>query len=57
MLGEDGLTPLGHASSQRLIAARRDLLAELVAEPAADRRPELDALIERLARELVGERP
>jgi predicted MarR family transcription regulator len=57
--GEDGaaLTPLGTATGDRLLAARRDLLSELVAEERADRPPELEALIRRLSRELVGERP
>ncbi len=57
LLEEAELTALGHASSQRLLAARRELLVELVHDPAPDRRPELDALVTRLARELVGERP
>lgn len=51
------LTPLGVATADRLLAARRDLLAELMAEDGAARPPELDALLRRLSVELVGERP
>jgi hypothetical protein len=58
--GDEGapeLTPTGRALTDQLVAARRDLLAEAVADESADRRPEVDALLRRLARELVGERP
>jgi hypothetical protein len=50
-------TPAGRALTDQVVAARRDLLAELVADEAVDRRPEVDDLLRRLARELVGERP
>lgn len=58
--GEDGaatLTPAGRALADQLLAARRDLLSDTLADPAADRRPEVHVLLERLSRELVGERP
>jgi EmrB/QacA subfamily drug resistance transporter len=55
--GAAALTPLGVATGDRLLAARRELLAELVADEAAERPPELEALLRRLSRELVGERP
>jgi EmrB/QacA subfamily drug resistance transporter len=58
--GEEGareLTPAGRALTDQVVSARRDLLAEAVADESADRRPEVDALLQRLARELVGERP
>jgi hypothetical protein len=51
------LTPAGRALTDQVVAARRDLLAEAVADESADRRPEVDGLLRRLARELVGERP
>ena len=51
------LTPTGRALTDQVVAARRDLLAEAVADESADRRPEVDALLRRLARELAGERP
>jgi EmrB/QacA subfamily drug resistance transporter len=57
LLGEDGLTEQGHASSRQLLTARRDLLADVVDEPGRERPPELQALVERLARDLVGEPP
>jgi len=50
-------TPAGRALTDQVVAARRDLLAELVADDTVDRRPEVDDLLRRLARELVGERP
>jgi EmrB/QacA subfamily drug resistance transporter len=53
-------TPAGRAHTDQVVAARRDLLAELVAEDhgeRVERRPEIDDLLRRLARELVGERP
>ena len=51
------LTPAGQARTDQLVAARRDELADVVARYDPDRRPELDALLRRLSRELVGERP
>jgi EmrB/QacA subfamily drug resistance transporter len=55
--GERTLTPSGHDVTQRLVAARREVLVERLADRDAGRRPEVDALLRRLARELVGERP
>ena len=58
--GEDGAhraTARGSQVMSRVVEARRDLLAEVIADPTAERRPEVDALLRRLARELVGERP
>ena len=60
LAGEEGapeLTPAGRAVTDQVVAARRELLAETVADEGAHRRPEVDALLRRLARELVGERP
>jgi hypothetical protein len=50
-------TPPGRALTDQLVAARRDLLAEIVDDDAVELRPEVDELLRRLARELVGERP
>jgi EmrB/QacA subfamily drug resistance transporter len=58
--GEEGApegTPAGRALTDQVVAARREMLAELVAGDAVADRPEVDALLRRLARELVGERP
>src|SRR5205085_9965783 len=58
--GEDGdveLTPAGRDHTRALLAARRALLAEAVADESIDRQPELSALLHRLARELCGEPP
>jgi hypothetical protein len=52
-----GLTPRGSAFSDQLLSARRDLLCELLADPAAEREPEVARLLRTLSRELVGERP
>ena len=51
------LTPAGRAATDRAVAARCELLHEVLADPDADRRPEVDALLRRLAAELAGERP
>jgi EmrB/QacA subfamily drug resistance transporter len=51
------LTPAGHSFTERLVAARRELLAEALADDGAGRRPEVEALLLRLARELCGEPP
>jgi EmrB/QacA subfamily drug resistance transporter len=55
---DDGavLTPAGRAVTDRLLAALRDELAQRIADGSASR-PEVDALLRRLARELAGERP
>jgi EmrB/QacA subfamily drug resistance transporter len=55
--GASGLTAAGEALAARAIAARKELLAEALADDAAQRDPELDALLHRLARELAGEHP
>jgi hypothetical protein len=58
--GAPEATAAGRAHTDRVVAARRDLLAELVAGDrgeAVARRPEVDDLLRRLARELLGERP
>jgi EmrB/QacA subfamily drug resistance transporter len=57
LLGEDGLTARGVAFAEQLLGARRDLLAEELADPTAERDPEVEALLHALSRELVGERP
>jgi EmrB/QacA subfamily drug resistance transporter len=58
--GEDGggeLTAAGRDHTERIITARRELLVEALADDSADRSPELEALLRRLARELSGEPP
>jgi hypothetical protein len=57
LVSDDVLTPAGVAFADQLVSARRDLLRERLADPAAERAPEVQALLERLSRELVGERP
>jgi EmrB/QacA subfamily drug resistance transporter len=51
------LTRDGEALAERAVTARQDLLVEALGDDAADRQPELDDLLHRLARELVGEPP
>jgi hypothetical protein len=58
--GDDGtpvLTGSGREATAVAVAGRRDLLAEVLADHGAERRPEVDALLRRLARELAGEPP
>jgi EmrB/QacA subfamily drug resistance transporter len=58
--GEDGdgmLTPAGREQTQRIVAARRQLLAEALGDHDTERNPHLTALLHRLARELCGEPP
>ncbi len=60
LAGDDGppaVTPSGHAFTARVVHARRQLLDEALANPAAARPAELDELLRRLSVELVGERP
>jgi hypothetical protein len=57
LLADDGLTPTGVAFADQLVSARRDVLRERLADPNAERAPEVQDLLERLSRELVGERP
>jgi MFS family permease len=54
---DDALTPTGVAFADQLVSARRDVLRERLADPTAERAPEVQDLLERLSRELVGERP
>jgi DNA-binding MarR family transcriptional regulator len=60
LAGEDGgvqVTPAGTEETRRVVGARRELLTEALADENADRRPEVSALLTRLARELCGEPP
>jgi EmrB/QacA subfamily drug resistance transporter len=50
-------TPEGRALIDRVVAARRDELNELLEDDHVRERPEVEDLLRRLARELVGERP
>jgi hypothetical protein len=54
---DDGPTPRGIAYADQLISARREVLREVLDDPAAELDPEVDRLLGMLARELVGERP
>jgi MFS family permease len=56
--GEDGsvdLTAAGRDETKRAVNARRELLTEALADDSADRRPDVQALLERLARSLCGD--
>ncbi len=58
--GEGGtadLTPDGRTLAGRAVAARRELLLEVLADDTASRDPAVDRLLRRLARELAGEPP
>jgi EmrB/QacA subfamily drug resistance transporter len=58
--GEDGdgqLTVAGRQEAERILAVRRELLCETLADEDAERDPELSELLHRLARELSGEPP
>jgi EmrB/QacA subfamily drug resistance transporter len=55
--GGDGISANGEALAARAIAARKELLAEALADDGVQRDPKLDALLHRLARELAGEPP
>jgi EmrB/QacA subfamily drug resistance transporter len=58
--GEDGgveVTPAGEHETRRVVEARREVLTDALADQDADRRPEVSALLTRLARELCGELP
>jgi hypothetical protein len=52
-----GLTPRGTAFADQLVTARREALSDLLADPEAERDPEVERLLRALASELVGERP
>jgi len=56
---EDGaeLTVQGRALAARAVAARRELLLEVLADESATRDPAVEDLLRRLARELTGEPP
>jgi EmrB/QacA subfamily drug resistance transporter len=51
------LTAAGREHTGRLVEARRELLADALADEDAQRRPEVAQLLARLARELCGEPP
>jgi EmrB/QacA subfamily drug resistance transporter len=55
--GEAHLTPAGRAIADQVLAARRQELDRLLADPTADRDPRVDALLARLSVELAGQRP
>jgi EmrB/QacA subfamily drug resistance transporter len=55
--GPVSLTSNGQRLAERAVTARRELLTEALADKSAERRPELETLLRRLARELVGEPP
>jgi len=57
--GEDGggLTAAGRSVASQVVTARREQLAADLADESADRDPQVEALLRRLARELSGERP
>jgi DNA-binding MarR family transcriptional regulator len=51
------LTPSGREQAERILSARRELLAEALAGDGVQGNPEVAALLARLARELAGEPP
>jgi MFS family permease len=51
------LTSSGELLARRAIAARRELLGEALADHSAHRDPDVEELLQRLARELAGEPP
>jgi hypothetical protein len=57
LIDGDGPTARGTAYADQLVEARRQLLSETLDDPEAERRPEVDALLRALSRELVGQRP
>jgi EmrB/QacA subfamily drug resistance transporter len=60
IIGEDGasqLTAAGREQTERLVAARRQLLTEALAHGSDARSAALDNLLQRLSRELCGEPP
>jgi predicted MFS family arabinose efflux permease len=60
MIAGDGtpeLTADGRTFADRAVAARRELLTEALADATAERDPQVDALLRRLATELTGEPP
>jgi MFS family permease len=57
LIDGEGPTARGAAYADQLVEARRELLSETLADPEAERRPEVAELLRGLSRELVGERP
>ena len=60
LAGEDdapATTAAGREVTERVVAARKAELCDLLADGRAEREPEVDALLRRLSRELAGERP
>jgi EmrB/QacA subfamily drug resistance transporter len=57
LVDDGGPTTRGTAYADRLVSARRELLSELLDDPDAERRPEVERLMRALARDTVGERP
>jgi hypothetical protein len=55
--GQARLTPAGVAMADQIVSARREELGAALADPDADREPEIQQLLERLCVELSGERP
>ena len=55
--GDERLTPLGVATADQILSARREELRALLADHGAQREPEVTQLLERMALELAGERP
>jgi DNA-binding MarR family transcriptional regulator len=55
--GEGEVTAAGRAYTERVVSARRDELAETLADDSAERPSEVEALLQRLSRELCGEPP
>jgi EmrB/QacA subfamily drug resistance transporter len=55
--GTPAVTARGREHTGRLVGARRELLAEALADETAQRRPDVAELLHRLARELCGEPP
>lgn len=52
--GSLSLTPAGHEAAEKLFKARREWLAELLADWSPDRHPELAALLTKLSRAILG---
>lgn len=55
--GASHLTAAGREQADQVVTARRELLIQALADDSAERRPELAALLQSLARELCGEPP
>jgi hypothetical protein len=57
LVAGDALTDPGHATAERLLAARRDCLRSLVADWSPDEDPRVNDAITRIADELARESP